>query len=638
MHTDSKRVAGSIGVFAVLAAAITTVSLLAGGADPASATDLTRFASCGDMRTWIEDLQGDQFAREEAFASGDDAATESVAGAPPASAPAADGAAPRSVAQDEDGGIGGGDAGTGGTNTVVEGVDEIDIVDRLPGGRALVARSGVLSLVDLDSLTVLDSHRGLPHDARLSVGGDVVWVAGSEQDGSGVEVTRLRLAGDTLETDGEWTTPGWLVDARRTGDRLHVLAVDQPHVAGAIPFEGGPVPCDQVWRPEGGAHTPAATLLATLPAEGALQPTATAEVVGAGGGFLVTDTAAYVTTQTWDGTPETGVHRFDLATLSPTGSGRVPGTVPGPFGLSEHDGHLRVATNGQPQFRGDIVMSEPATDVVRDTPAVGTSESGPLAEVFVLDLDGALDLVGRTGLFGHDGETIHGIRFVGDTAYVVTFLQTDPFWVLDLSDPKAPRTVGELEIPGFSGYLHPVDDTRVVGFGPDGEGKVAARLFDVSDHAKPTLVDQVTLGGESPVVWDHHAYVATGGGRFAVPVNEHPTYVRDECVGGPVPLPSPEPEPRPLPVEPGIGDGASSSSPTVAPDGRNCQPVFAGGSAGVTVLAVQAGRLVVADERTFDSSGEFLAERVLPTSDGEWVLVGYDRLVNPDGGQLVLPI
>ena len=618
--------AGGIGAFAVLAAAITTVSLVAGGAEPASATDLTRFASCGDMRAWVEDLQGDDVAREEAFASGDDAAAE----APTA---ATEGAAPRSVAQDEDGGVGGGEAGTGGTNTVVEGVDEIDIVDRLPGGRALVARTGVLSLVDLDSLTVLDSHRGLPHDARVSVGGDVVWVAGSDQDGSGVEVTRLRLTGDALEADGAWATPGWLVDARRTGDRLHVLAVDQPHVEGAIPFEDGPVPCDQVWHPEGGADTPAATLLATLPAEGALQPTATAEVVGSGGGFLVTGTAAYVTTQTWDGTPETGVHRFDLATLTPTGSGRVPGTVPGPFGLSEHEGHLRVATNGQPQFGRGIVLSDPAVDAV-DAPAVAGSEAGPLAEVFVLDLDGALDVVGRTGLFGHDGETIHGIRFVGDTAYVVTFLQTDPFWVLDLSDPTTPRTVGELEIPGFSGYLHPVDGTRVVGFGPDGRGKVAARLFDVADHARPTLVDEVTLGSESPVIWDHHAYVAVDGGRFAVPVNEHPTYVRDECVDGPVPLPAPEP----LPVDPGIGDGSGGSSPgIVAPDVQRCQPVFEGGGAGVAVLAVRDGRLIVVDERTVDSSGQFMAERVLPTSDGGWVLVGYDRLVDPDGGQLVLP-
>lgn len=65
--------------------------------------------------------------------------------------------------------------------------------------------------------------------------------------------------------------------------------------------------------------------------------------------------------------------------------------------------------------------------------------------------------------------------------------------------------------------------------------------------------------------------------------------------------------------------------------------MFEGGSAGVAVLAVDGSRLVLADERTFDSNGQFTAERVLPTSDGEWVLVGYDRLVNHDGGALVLP-
>ena len=61
------------------------------------------------------------------------------------------------------------------------------------------------------------------------------------------------------------------------------------------------------------------------------------------------------------------------------------------------------------------------------------------------------------------------------------------------------------------------------------------------------------------------------------------------------------------------------------------------GWVGVAVLAVRNGRLVLADERSFESGGQFMAERALPTTSSEWVLVGYDRLVNPDGGQLVLP-
>ena len=136
----------------------------------------------------------------------------------------------------------------------------------------------------------------------------------------------------------------------------------------------------------------------------------------------------------------------------------------------------------------------------------------------MLDTEGDLDVVGSTPWFGHPGETLHGIRFDGATAYAVTFLQTDPFYVLDLSDPAAPRVAGEVELPGFSAYLHPVGRGRVVGFGPGASGRQEAKLFDVSDPAAPEVVDELVLGDDSPVVYDHHAFVSLGDGRFAVPV------------------------------------------------------------------------------------------------------------------------
>lgn len=81
----------------------------------------------------------------------------------------------------------------------------------------------------------------------------------------------------------------------------------------------------------------------------------------------------------------------------------------------------------------------------------------------------------------------------------------------------APRVVGEVKLPGFSSYLHPVAEGLVVGFGPDGDGQVAAKLFDVSDPTAPAVADSVALGQESAVAWDHHAFLALGDGRFAVP-------------------------------------------------------------------------------------------------------------------------
>src|SRR3546814_19008472 len=91
----------------------------------------------------------------------------------------------------------------------------------------------------------------------------------------------------------------------------------------------------------------------------------------------------------------------------------------------------------------------------------------PLNEIVGLDTDGDLDVVGRTARFGMPDETLHGLRFVGDTAYAVTFLQTDPFYVVDHADPDQPRGVGEVKLPGFSSSLHPVGDGMVVGLGRD---------------------------------------------------------------------------------------------------------------------------------------------------------------------------
>ena len=652
---DSTRTAAGIGGFVLLAGAIVAAVLVAGGTTPAGAAELERFASCDAIEAWAGDIAtaAPGFAEEGEGESG--AGGSAASGAPvarEASGDAAASAAPPDAPQSAgaDGALADVDTsagGTGSTNTVVEGVDEIDIVELLDGGRALVARNGTLSVVDLTGPSVVSSI-AVPYDARISVAGDVVWVAGSRDDGTGVDVRRLRLVEGALAEDGQWSTPGWLVDARRTGDRLHVVAVDQPGISGVIPFEGGPVPCEEVWHPEAGADTAAATLLVTLPAEGELTPTAAAEVVGSGSGFLVTGTAAYVTTQTWNASPVTGIHRFDLATLTPTGSGSVPGFVPGPFGLNEHEGHLRVATSDQGgAIAVDIDVEGPAVDPAVVGPSAPAG--GPLAEVFVLDLDGALDVVGRSGRFGHDGETIHGVRFVGDTGYVVTFLQTDPFWVLDLSNPTAPTVVGELEIPGFSAYLHPVGAEHVVGFGPGGDGRLTARLFDVGDPTTPTVVDELVLGDDSAVTWDHHALVALDGGRLAVPVNEYPDVVEERCAPAPTPTPVPLPEPQPLPTEPeprpidpGIGDGTTGSPgapplPTAVPPEQICEPIFAGGSTGVAVLAVEGDELVLADERTIDSDGSFTTERVLPAPDDRWVLVGWDRLIDPDGGEAILP-
>jgi hypothetical protein len=121
-----------------------------------------------------------------------------------------------------------------------------------------------------------------------------------------------------------------------------------------------------------------------------------------------------------------------------------------------------------------------------------------------------------------EGEQIYAVRFLGDVGYVVTFEQTDPLYTLDLSDPADPRVVGELKIPGYSAYLHPLGDGLLLGVGQDAtdEGvRLGAQvsLFDVSDPANPERIDTFALGdGTSEVEWDHHAFLWWADADLAV--------------------------------------------------------------------------------------------------------------------------
>jgi uncharacterized secreted protein with C-terminal beta-propeller domain len=168
-------------------------------------------------------------------------------------------------------------------------------------------------------------------------------------------------------------------------------------------------------------------------------------------------------------------------------SGSISGRLLNQFSMSEHKGDLRVAATKD-----------------------GSENS---SEVNVLREDGGvLTSVGSVGGLGK-GEQIFAVRFLGDRGYVVTFRQTDPLYVLDLSDAAAPKVTGELKIPGYSAYLHPIGDHRLLGVGQDAtdQGRVQGTqlsLFDVSDPANPTRLANATLtGSSSDAEYDHHAFL-----------------------------------------------------------------------------------------------------------------------------------
>lgn len=190
----------------------------------------------------------------------------------------------------------------------------------------------------------------------------------------------------------------------------------------------------------------------------------------------------------------TEIHKFDITGSGPArhvASGRVRGHLLNQFSMSEHDGRLRVATTDG--FPGADGGSESLVTVLEDR-------------------DGTLATVGEVGDLGR-GERIYAVRFLGGVGYVVTFRQTDPLYTIDLSDPARPRVVGELKIPGYSAYLHPVGEDLLLGVGQDAteEGRrlgAQVSLFDVSDPAHPERLDQAALGqGSTQAEFDHHAFL-----------------------------------------------------------------------------------------------------------------------------------
>jgi hypothetical protein len=329
-----------------------------------------------------------------------------------------------------------------------------------------------------------------------------------------------------------------LLPRAATGGQVQALGTcDDVLVTPAMTTTPQPdTPIDRSWSPP--AQLGTVTVLTVGDDLTDLQPVSvqgTAETVYASTGAL------YVAAGSWDqGGSRTDVHRFSLGGDGPasyTGSGRAPGHLLNQFSLSDRDGALRLVTTldgggiDMPTVDGPEVGG-PAIDVA----PVGASS----ARLTVLDTEGTLDEIGHLDGMGV-GEQVQSVRFMDDLAYVVTFRQVDPLYALDLSDPRAPRLLGELKIPGFSEYLHPVGDGLLLGVGrqvdPDtgvDEG-LKVSLFDVADPLTMRELDQIVLPmASSEVSSDHRAFLWDPSRRQAVvPVELSGCDLSGRCDGEP---------------------------------------------------------------------------------------------------------
>jgi len=190
----------------------------------------------------------------------------------------------------------------------------------------------------------------------------------------------------------------------------------------------------------------------------------------------------------------TDIYRFKLTdgVISAAGQGAVPGSIINQFSMDEYQGYFRIATT---------------------TGQAWMPEGENIAKNNLYILNASMKIVGQvTGLA--PGETIKSVRFMGDQAYVVTFRNVDPLFVIELKNPASPQVLGQLKIPGYSTYLHPYDENKLLGFGYDvtveGEnaynGGLKVSLFDIADFNNPRELSTIVLGGRgsySELLYNH---------------------------------------------------------------------------------------------------------------------------------------
>jgi hypothetical protein len=588
----------------------------------------------------------------EAEASGSAGAATDVDADAPASPPAP---APAERSADESGAPA---SSHSGTNVQVEGVDEPDIV-KTDGDRILAVADGRLHLASPGEGRIVDTidlPEGV-YDGEMVLAGDRVLLFASggyaiaeptaaETDRSivppevsGTRVVQVDITGDQLAVSETFELDGSYVSARMTDDVVRLVlqanpeqrlplvtpvgsapeaeaqaqqvnqeAVEQAAAedfmprwrqlgpGGEVADEGALVGCEQAHAPETFSGFGMVTVVSVDLSEGLASGVAAANGAGVmAGGQTVYASAEhlYVAGTEWvdpeaapDGgddvvPPEdlgTDIHRFDIsdpAQATYEMSGHVDGTLLNQFAMDEHDGNLRVATTtGSAGVEG-----------------AGESES----HVVVLgDGEGALTQVGGVSGLGH-GESIFSVRFMGDVGYVVTFEQTDPLYTIDLSDPANPRVAGELEMLGYSAYLHPVGDGRLIGVGQDATDTgsqlgTQVALFDVRDPAAPTRVAQATLpNASSEAEWEHRAFLWwPDTSLVAIPASSYEAGAQFEgvvgyrvdidgaaitelgrvshpgqVVDGGEPVPVPLPAPVPPPDEPTTGGGSAPAQPPI---------------------------------------------------------------------------
>ncbi|WP_447645527.1 beta-propeller domain-containing protein [Nocardioides zeae] len=552
---DTWRRGGMAAVVAaplLLAACSSSPERVAGPAGPTGVASLVRFTDCDDLLGYFRDN-----ALERVTAWGLEGLDEEVAYAASLSVDA-DSAQPETLTRQ--GGYVGPDHGTSETNNQEDGVDEADIV-ATDGDVVVAIVEGVVQVVDADAATALGSVDlgGVGAPSELLLRGSTLLVLGQQGGGpvgddgfSDAAVPYGTGPARTVITEVDLSEPsaarvvrstrveGEYRSARLIGDTVHLVMVSDPPGLDWVRSEGPSLADEQAaleanrdlveastiadWLPQlsvdggdvapllgcGDVGVPTAfsgfttVSVASLEIGSGSAPTSSAGVVGSGDTVYASTERLVVASTPWssvrdedadDVAPSSDLHAFDISepgTTTYVGSGRVEGHLVNQFAIDEAAGVVRVAVTRDASAEGP---SSSSLVVLAERPGEGLVESG------------RVDGLGET-------EQIQAVRFLSpDLAAVVTFRQVDPLHLVDTSDPTAPELAGELKVPGYAAYLHPLAGGLLLGVGQHAtaDGRTTglqASLFDITDPTAPRQVSTVTWDGHtSAVEWDHRAFL-----------------------------------------------------------------------------------------------------------------------------------
>ncbi|MEO3782891.1 beta-propeller domain-containing protein [Actinocorallia sp. B10E7] len=487
---------------------------------------LVSYSGCGDL---LESLRASAAARVGPYGFdgpmfyGMDAAEKNLAAS---AAPASGATAPYS-----------------GTNVHESGVDEPDLV-KTDGSRVFTVAEGRLQIIDAASRRVVHRLR-LPREFRnpadLLISGDRALLLSSGFRMTAKPAGLLPAPGadelNVLHVDlaapkvlGSLKAGGSLVDARQVGSVARLVLRTSPDIRFPGFDWGGPsdhekkekraaelnrravrkapleafqpgyditvdgrktshrVPCERISHPRNSKDGNEINMLTVLTVDlargfGDGDPVS---VVADGDTVYGTARSLYVTGSPWR-RPVTQIHKFEIGEGRPryAASTELRGRLLNQYSMSEYEGNLRVAVTDDEKQVSTVHVLQPHGPLLREV--------------------GSLTGLGR-------GERIYSVRFAGPRGYVVTFRQVDPLYALDLSHPRRPRSLGELKITGYSAYLHPTAEGRLLGVGREADAKGRARgaqisLFDVTGSPRRLSRLHLPKVYDTQVEYDQHAFL-----------------------------------------------------------------------------------------------------------------------------------